>query len=975
MRWHGFLWAAVVVALGAAPAAGDVVSIPASQDNTIFSEDADASNGAGDHFFAGATNEDFLRRGLIAFDVAGSVPAGATINSVTLTLYMSRARSQDEDVSLHRVITDWGEGASDASGEEGTGASALDDDATWDYARYDEGNPPGSPAWTSLGGDYIASASATTAVGRQSGFFSWSSAGLVTDVQDWLDGTEPDYGWIVLGNETGTKVAKRFDSRTNPNSAQRPELVVDFTSTAATGACCATDGSCSVVLDPGGSCSGSYQGSGSVCEPNSCPQPTGACCTADASATCNETTAAACAGSYQGDFSTCASTECPVIPTPFEDALPIPGAATPVSGSSGGEATYNIAMREVQQNLHNELPDTTVWGYGDGLTGASYPGSTIEATTDLPVTVNWINDLRDTSQMGDPLRTSHYLPVDTCPHGADDQSPRTVVHLHGGHVPAAVDGHPEATFTPGNQVQYVYPNNQLPSTLWFHDHALGITRLNVYMGMAAFYLIRDAVENALGLPSGEYEIPLAIQDRSFNVDGTWKYPATWEDTFFGETMLVNGKVWPVLSNVKQGLYRLRLLNGCNSRTLNLEFCPNSSTAPCPAPATFQLLGQEGGLLGAPVSLTEINLGPAERADVVVDFGAYTDGTEVYLVNSEVPNVGGAPDVPDVMKFVVGSTVGHTTPVPSTLRTLEVLDENDSVVDRTFELAKGPPDLCSDFAWEVVTTDGLNGSVLGSRWDDVTEYPERGTTEIWSFINRSGMMHPMHMHLVMFQVLDRQDFDDSSGNVVPIGSPVPPPTYEAGWKDTVQVPPGQIVRVIARFDDYTGLFPYHCHIIEHEDHEMMREFQVVSCGNGDLEPTEECDDGNTVAGDGCYPTCELEDQVDFYGVGEGGAVEITVSGVLLSVPTSPGDDPVAVASAVAAAINADSTLQGLGITAVAIANGVVTNGSIDSVMITDPGLRTAPEGVPALSPGGLTGLLVLLLATAALTLRTGRANPS
>jgi cysteine-rich repeat protein len=446
----------------------------------------------------------------------------------------------------------------------------------------------------------------------------------------------------------------------------------------------------------------------------------------------------------------------------------------------------------------------------------------------------------------------------------------------------------------------------------------------------------------------------------------------WKDTFYGETMLVNGKVWPVLNNVKKGLYRLRLLNGCNTRTLNLEFCPNSNTAPCPAPATFQLLGQEGGLLGAPVSLTEINLGPAERADVVVDFGVYANDSEVYLVNSEVPNVSGAPDIPNVMKFVVGPDVGHTTAVPSTLRTLEVLDENDAIVERTFELAKGAGDVCSNFVWEVVTTDGLNGSVLGSRWDDVTEFPERGTTEIWSFINRSGMMHPMHMHLVMFQVLDRQDFDDSSGDVVPVGEPAAPPAYEAGWKDTVQVPPGQIVRVIARFDDYTGLFPYHCHIIEHEDHEMMREFQVVSCGNGDLEPTEECDDGNAIAGDGCYPTCEFEDLVSFYGEGEGGAVNLTVSGVPLSVPTSLGDTPPEVATAVAGAINANSTLQNLGITAVAQGNGVVTNGTYDVVTITDPGLSTSAASIPALSPGGLAGLAALLLATAAVALRRRRA---
>jgi FtsP/CotA-like multicopper oxidase with cupredoxin domain len=183
-------------------------------------------------------------------------------------------------------------------------------------------------------------------------------------------------------------------------------------------------------------------------------------------------------------------------------------------------------------------------------------------------------------------------------------------------------------------------------------------------------------------------------------------------------------------------------------------------------------------------------------------------------------------LPDVMRFDVEAVAGFTDPVPGSLRSMEILNEADAVAFRTMELRKGPGDTCSPFDWEVATTDGLNGVVLGSRWEDVTELPELGTTEVWSFINRSGLTHPMHMHLVLFQVLDRQAFDEIGGQVVPIGSPVPPPPHEMGWKDTVQVGPNEIVRVIARFEDYDGLFPYHCHILEHEDHEMMREFHVL-----------------------------------------------------------------------------------------------------------------------------------------------------
>jgi hypothetical protein len=536
---------ATVLAIAPAVARADIVTVAASLDNTIFSEDGGLSNGAGDYFFAGrtkGTDGTELRRGLVAFDVAGALPPGATINSVTLTLYMSRTRTQDETVDLHRILADWGEGTSHADGEEGKGAAATAGDATWSHRLW-----PGT-AWSSPGGDFAASPSASAVVGGQNGDYSWSSAGMVTDVQSWLDSPSSNYGWILIGNEVDTRVVKRFNSDESSDANRRPELEIDFTPTAATGACCAEDGSCSVVLDPGTTCTAPsvYQGAGTTCDPNLCPQPVGACCIPDAAATCNEVTSDDCAtagGTFQGEFTTCAATECPVIPTPFVDLLPLPAPAQPTSGTSGGVATYDIAMREVQQQLHSELPATTVWGYGDGPTGAGYPGPTIEATTDQAVTVNWINDLRDTSQGGDPLRTAHYLPVDTCPHGAENNA-KTVVHLHGGHVPSAVDGHPEATFLPGNQVTYVYPNNQLPATMWFHDHALGITRLNVYMGLAAFYLIRDAFEIGLGLPSGEFEIPLAIQDRSFNPDGSLKYPAIWQDMFLGDVMLVNGKVWP-----------------------------------------------------------------------------------------------------------------------------------------------------------------------------------------------------------------------------------------------------------------------------------------------------------------------------------------------------------------------------------------------------------------------------------------------
>jgi spore coat protein A len=400
--------------------------------------------------------------------------------------------------------------------------------------------------------------------------------------------------------------------------------------------------------------------------------------------------------------------------------------------------------------------------------------------------VTWVNDLRDTSQPGAPLRTSHYFPVDLCPHGAvENADARTVVHLHGGHVSAASDGYPEDTFPPGQEVTYDYPNSQLPATLWYHDHALGITRLDVQMGLAGFYLLRDAFEQGLNLPAGPHEIPLAIQDRTFRPDGSLQYPEMWMEHVFGDTILVNGKAWPYL-DVARGKYRFRLLNGSGSRTYRLSL---SSGAP------FSVIGMEGGLLPAPAPVSEVTLGPGERADVVVDFAPYPAGTEILLLNSApapFPGQAGVGVIPNVMMFHVTSATGDTDPLPATLRPLTPLSPAAASVTREFHLEKGPADACSPFRWRITSV--VNGSVAGEMWDHVSEFPELGATEIWSFANKSGVTHPIHLHLVMFQVLDRQAFEIVGGQIVPLGSPVPPPPHEAGWKDTVQVGPNEIVRL-------------------------------------------------------------------------------------------------------------------------------------------------------------------------------------
>lgn len=796
---------ATFLALGfLAPAQADVLTLPASKDATLYKHpDGTQANGSGQRFFVGRTEQTVdldVRRGLLAFPVGGSIPPGSVIHSVSLRLYMSRTQAGSQPVALHLALADWGEGASVAPGQEGFGAPAEPGDATWLHTFY-----PAS-FWSVPGGDFDPVASATTQVGGN-GFYTWTSAALAADVQLWVDNPTTNFGWVLLGNEAVQTTAKRFEGRTADNQSRRPQLTIDFTPGSGGGACCLPSGDC--ILSSAGDCGllgGAYQGDGSACSPNPCPQPTGACCFGDG--TCQVLTAAACSGgggTYQGNDVPCSQHLCPLVLAPFVDPLPLPAVAQPVSGVPGGAAEYEIALVEVQQQLHRDLPPTTVWAYG-----GTYPGPTLEAWRGEPVRVRWISDLRDG---GGVLRTEHLLPVDTCLHGPNSEgnAPRTVVHLHGGHVAPESDGYPEDTILPGEDQLFEYPNEQLPATLWYHDHALGITRLNVWLGLAGFYLIRDAFEAALNLPAGPYEIPLAIQDRSFHPDGSFAYPALWEEHVHGDVMLVNGKVWPY-HPVLRGKYRFRILNGCNSRTLALSLSPSTGVS-------FQQIGGDGGLLPAPVALNTLTLQPGERADVIVDFSFYAPGTEVLLLNSApAPYPNGDPDsiVPNVMKFIVQSGTGHTAPVPASLRPREDLLESAAVEQREFRLAKAQDDPCTGFRW----------LINGMGWHHVSEFPVLDTIEVWSFVNQSSVSHPMHMHLVMFQVLDRQDFVLVGNDVVPSGPPIPPRPGESGWKDTVDAPPNQITRVIARFERYPGRYAYHCHILEHEDHEMMRQFEAL-----------------------------------------------------------------------------------------------------------------------------------------------------
>jgi spore coat protein A len=772
-----------------------VVTLGAAKDNTLYqpaSAGTTNSNGAGEHSFAGRTDDGYIRRGLLAFNLTNSIPPGSVITAVTLTLYMSRTRDTADNVSLHRLVANWGEAASNAAQEEGRGIQALPGDATW----YNRSYP--TSTWATVGGDFVAGASATASVNKE-GFYSWSSVNLLADVQLWLNNPGTNFGWLIKGEETTTKTSKRFDTREVLTVTQRPVLTVDFIPPAQFGACVLPNGGCDQMTS--NNCflaGGTFLGVDS-----NCPPPIGACCLTNGN--CTNVTAAQCTalgGTYQGDNTTCTSNLCPLVLAPFVDPLPVPAPLQPVTGTIGGAAYYEVTMQEVQQKLHRDLPPTTVWAYG-----TAFPGPVIEAEVGQPVTVKWINDLRDGNGQ---LRTNHYLPVDTCLHGPDmaGAAPRTVVHLHGGKVMQKDDGYPEETFLPGQSRTNYYANQQPAAGIWFHDHALGITRLNVYMGLAGLYLLRDAAETALGLPAGPNEIPLVIQDRKFQPDGSLSYPAVWDEHFLGDTIVVNGKVWPYLV-VKQGKYRFRMVNGSSSRTYTLALSSG---------ALFHQIGTDGGLLPTPVPLSQLTFMPGERADVVVDFAPYPNGAEILLTNNApapFPGPEGIGVIPNIIKFIVTNVAGHSAPLPATLRPLERLYETNAVNHRDLVLRKGA-DPCTGAKWLI--------NDLG--WNDIAEFPILGTTEVWSFINRSGVAHPMHLHLVLMQILDRQPFVFTNNAIVPIGSRVPPNANEAGWKDTVRATPNEITRVITRFDGFPGRYPYHCHILEHEDHEMMRQFQVL-----------------------------------------------------------------------------------------------------------------------------------------------------
>jgi bilirubin oxidase len=635
----------------------------------------------------------------------------------------------------------------------------------------------------------------------------------------------------------------------------------------------------------------------------------------------------------------------------YIDPLVIPPAMPQTDTLRDGRARidyYEIAVRQFEQQIlpaQDELGQptgfgpTTAWSYGSVQYPQTfnYPAFTIEARAQRPIRVKWINDLVDAS--GNYL--PHLLPVDQTLHWANppgglegrDTHGHTaepylgpvpiITHVHGAVVGEESDGYPEAWYLPnaanippgyattgtlydvyktewplGSQWEpgtavFQYPNDQEAATLWYHDHTLGMTRLNVYAGPAGFWIVRGGMYDLpagvlpgpapqLGDPPGRryYEIPIAIQDRTFYADSQLFFPDNrayfegllpeqlqipfipemactgmsdvspiWNPEFFGNTIVVNGKTWPKLE-VEQRRYRFRFLNGCNSRFLYLKMVYNP-LAPRPAIAAlpFWQIGAEGGFLPAPAELDSLLIALAERADVIVDFTNVPVGTEIYLINEgpDDPFGGGQPpadfDAADpettgqVMKFVVVPRVGNDksvppqmlalpvpAPLPDAVRTrklsLNELDSETVLVDEedgniVLDCDDGEPfgpvaALCG-----IVLNDG---TPVPLKWmDEITETPGRGDTEIWEIHNFTMDAHPIHLHLVTFEVVNRED--------MMTGEVTGPEPWETGRKDTVIAYPDQITRIKATFD-IAGLYVWHCHIIDHEDNEMMRPYRVL-----------------------------------------------------------------------------------------------------------------------------------------------------
>lgn len=462
----------------------------------------------------------------------------------------------------------------------------------------------------------------------------------------------------------------------------------------------------------------------------------------------------------------------PVYTQIFQNPLPIPADKAPMytyyNHTTGNWIDYyEINIKPLEQQVYPGLKKAQLVGY-DGTA----PGPTFRMTRGREAVVRFKN------------------------YGNTDIS----VHLHGSYSRAPFDGWAEDTTKPGQYKDYYYPNKQSGRTLWYHDHAAHITAENAYFGQAGFYILRDPAEDSLGLPSGKYDVLLGLASKQYNADGTLFSPAGETTSLWGDVIHVNGQPWP-FHKVEPRKYRLRFLDMSVSRAFKLTFEESNKKIP------FQVVGADTGLLTGPVTTDNLEISMAERWEVVIDFSAYA-GKNVTLKNArDVQHDEDYNSTDKVMQFVVGTQVtsqqGNGN-VPSALRDVPFPPRKNGI-DRSFKFGK------SGGQWTV------NGVTFADVQNRILAKPQRGQVEIWELENSAGgWSHPVHIHLVDFQIISRTK---GKRSVLP---------YEqVALKDVVLLGENEVVQVIARYAPWDGVYMFHCHNLVHEDHDMMAAFNVTS----------------------------------------------------------------------------------------------------------------------------------------------------
>jgi spore coat protein A len=573
--------------------------------------------------------------------------------------------------------------------------------------------------------------------------------------------------------------------------------------------------------------------------------------------------------------------------TPFVDALPLPSRLL----ATEHDGRLTVRVRAGEHRFHRDLPASSVWGFEGAV-----PGPTIEAERGQQVTVDWRNELRGAFPVTDTV-----VPESTDPNGVPVQclpglsggepdrhvaelTGHTVVHLHGGLTPASYDGWAENLFAPGQPAVFQYPMDQRAALLWYHDHVMGITKLNVYAGLAGLWIVRDERERELDLPEGPpFEVPLLIQDRNFDLDEQGRLTGRLVHKTDPEVMeafppftVVNGKVWPTLE-VRPATYRFRVLNGSNARTYRLVLLRDGA----PELERITQVGTDHGLLRAPVPVPAdgLVLASAERADLLVDFSDLAPGSELTVLNTaaapfdgstfpaedaaKAADLEGLLPYPQVLRFRVAGEAAGRRSIPRQLATdyepprAEALAgarrRAIALIERELE---GMPNMLT-MRELAVASDGDGPQVTVSDGEETTRYrvaaahfedattffPMLGEYEVWQLINLSGDTHPIHLHLDPFQLLSRRPIRyeipdggigdrDLSATVTLERDPDDELEHaiddnERGLKDTVRVNPNELVEIAVRFTAYSGRYMYHCHILEHEDRDMMRPFVTMA----------------------------------------------------------------------------------------------------------------------------------------------------